>query len=420
MKVLLRAATIYNPQSSYHLQQQNILINNGIITYIGADEPDADKVISTDGLCVSGGWMDMHAYVGEPGHEYKEDIESIAAAASKGGFTEVLCMPNTEPVVQTKSSVLYLKNHSLSLPVTLHPVAAATIDTDGKDLTEMIDLYQAGAVAFSDGINPLQGADIILKALQYVQLFDGLLMNRPENTRLSERGQMHEGIRSTQLGMKGIPALAEEITITRDLQLLAYAGGKLHFSLVSTAAAIEVIRKAKAQGLQVTCDVASYQVAYTDETIIPFDTNFKVSPPFRGNSDIEAIKQGLADGTIDALVSAHMPQDTESKKLEFDLADFGIINLETAFAVANTSLDGVLPLENLVEKFVSGPRTILGHKIPLIEVGESANLTIFHPGQTWTPSEDNTLSKARNTPFYGVELKGKVIGTIHKGQVVLH
>ncbi|MEJ8803536.1 dihydroorotase [Pontibacter sp. H249] len=420
MKVLLRAATIYSPQSSFHLQQQNILIDKGIITYIGADEPEADKVVAKDGLCVSGGWIDMHAYVGEPGHEYKEDIQSIAAAASKGGFTEVLCLPNTSPVVQTKGAVNYLKSHSAYLPVTLHPIAAVTVDTDGKDLTEMIDLHQAGAIAFSDGIKPIQAADIILKALQYVQLFDGLLMNKPENTRLTEHGQMHEGITSTQLGMKGIPSLAEEVAVTRDLQLLAYAGGKMHFSLVSTAATIEAIRKAKAQGLNVTCDVASYQVSFVDVSIAPFDTNYKVAPPFRSQTDADAIKQGLADGTIDALVSAHQPHDTEAKKLEFDLADFGIINLETAFAVANTAFADVLATEQLVDKFVSGPRFILGHKVPVIEVGEAANLTLFQPNQVWIPTEAETVSKGKNSPFFGKELKGRVVGTIHKGQVVLH
>ena len=420
MKVLLRAATIYNSQSPYHLQQQHILIDNGTIAYIGTDAPEADKVIEAEGLCVSGGWMDLHAYVGEPGHEYKEDIQSIAAAASKGGFTEVLCLPNTNPVVQTKGAVNYLKSHTLSLPVTLHPIAAVTTDTDGKDLTEMIDLHQAGAVAFSDGLKPLQGADVILKALQYVQLFDGLLMNKPENTRLTEHGQMHEGLTSTQLGMKGIPALAEEVAVTRDLQLLAYAGGKMHFSLISTAASVEAIRKAKDQGLQVTCDVASYQVSFTDDTIAPFDTNYKVAPPFRSQSDAEAIKQGLLDGTIDALVSGHMPHDTEAKKLEFDLADFGIINLETAYAAANTALAGAITTEQLVDKFVTGPRAILGHAIPVIKEGEKANLTLFLPEQTWIPTEAETLSKSRNSPFYGKELKGRVLGIVHKGQVVLH
>ena len=420
MKILLQAATIYNPQSAYHLQKQNILIQDGIITYIGSEKQEADQTISTDGLCVSAGWVDMFAFVGEPGLEYKEDLHSIAAAAAAGGFTEVVCLPNVEPVVQTKGAVNYIRSRSEQLPVSLLPAAAITVDAHGKDLTEMIDLHQAGAVAFTDGTKPLQGADVLLKALQYVQLFDGLLMNKPEHTRLTEHGQMHEGEASTRLGMKGIPSLAEEVMVTRDLQLLAYTGGRMHFSLLSTAAAIEAVRKAKAEGLQVTCDVASYQLAYIDETIVPFDTNYKVAPPFRSEADVAAIKQGLQDGTIDALVSAHMPHDTEAKRLEFDLAEFGIINLETAFAVVNSTLAGALTTEQLVEKFTSGPRRILRLQEPSIAEGAAANLTLFNPDTTWTPAPASAKSKSRNSPFFGQELKGKVIGTIHKGQVVLN
>ncbi|GAA4428412.1 dihydroorotase [Pontibacter saemangeumensis] len=419
MKILLQAATIYNPQSDYHLQQQHILIEDGIITYIGQEAREADETVAAEGLCVSAGWVDLHAFVGEPGLEYKEDLHSVAAAAAAGGFTEVVCLPNVEPVVQSKGGVSYIRNRSLHLPVTLLPAAAITVGAQGKDLTEMIDLHQAGAVAFTDGTNPLQGADILLKALQYVQLFDGLLMNKPEHTRLTEHGQMHEGEASTRLGMKGIPSLAEEVMVTRDLQLLAYTGGRIHFSLLSTAAAIEAVRQAKAAGLLVTCDVASYQAAFTDATILPFDTNYKVAPPFRSDADVMAIKQGLQDGTIDALVSAHMPHDTEAKKLEFDLADFGIINLETAFAVASTTLRDVLTVEQLVDKFTSGPRRILRLPEPRIAVGEAANLTLFNPNATWTPTAEATKSKSKNSPFFGQQLRGEVIGTIHQGQVVL-
>lgn len=419
MKVLLQAATIYHPESTFHLQNQNILIEDGIITYIGPDTQDADETVAAEGLCVSAGWVDMHAFVGEPGLEYKEDLESVAAAAAAGGFTEVVCLPNVEPVVQSKGAVSYLLSRSQSLPVSLLPAAAITTDAQGKDLTEMIDLHHAGAVAFTDGLKPLQGADIVLKALQYVQLFDGLLMNKPEHTRLTEHGQMHEGEASTRLGMKGIPALAEEVMVTRDLQLLAYTGGRLHFSLLSTAGAIEAVRKAKAEGLNVTCDVASYQAAFTDETLLAFDTNYKVAPPFRSDADVAAIKQGLQDGTIDALVSAHTPQDTEAKKLEFDLADFGMINLETAFAVANTSLGDALSVEQLVEKFTAAPRRILRLNVPDIAVGAAANLTLFDPEATWTPTAANTKSKSKNSPFYGQQLKGRVLGTFHKGQLVL-
>lgn len=420
MNVFLRAATIYHPTSEYHLQKQNILIEKGRISYIGTEEKEADKTIEAGDLWVSAGWLDMFALGGEPGLEHKEDLESLAAAAAAGGFTEVVCLPNLDPVVQTKGAVNYIRNRSQQLPVTIHPAGAVTTDTEGKELTEMIDLRQAGAVAFTDGIHPIQGAEVMVKALQYLQLFDGLLMNRAENTRLTAFGQMHEGVASTMLGMKGMPALAEETIVARDLQLLTYTGGKLHFSLVSTKAAIESIRKAKVEGLQVTCDVASYQAAFTDETIAPFDTNYKVNPPFRSAADAEAIKQGLADGTIDAIVSGHQPHDTESKKLEFDLAEFGIINLETAFSAAIGTLTDVVPLETILEKLTTAPRRILQLPQPELTIGEEANLTIFDPKQTWVYEENTSRSKGVNSPFFGKELTGKVIGIIHKGQLVLH
>lgn len=420
MKLLLKAVRIYDSTSPFHLQRQNILIENGMITSIGGDDHKADQTIEMEGLCVSAGWVDLYAQVGEPGLEHKEDIESLAAAAAAGGFTDVLCMPNVQPIVQSKGAINFIKAKSAGLPVNLLPAGAVTVDTQGKELTEMIDLQRAGAVAFSDGAKPVQGAEVIVKALQYLQPFDGVLMNRPEHTRLTEYGQMHEGIVSTQLGMKGIPALAEEVMVTRDLQLLAYTGGRLHLSLVSTAAAVEAIRQAKAKGLQVTCDVASYQVAYTDDTIAPFDTNYKVSPPFRGEADRAAILQGLADGTIDAIVSGHQPQDTESKKLEFDLAEFGIINLETAFAVANTSMRDSLPVELLIDRLTTTPRQILRLPACGIAEGERACLTLFHPDLTWTPTPESTRSKSRNSPFLGRELTGKVIGLVNKGHLVLN
>ncbi|NDK56764.1 dihydroorotase [Pontibacter fetidus] len=420
MNIFLRAATIYHPQSEFHLQRLNILIEQGKITYIGTDEKEADQTIEASHLCVSAGWVDMFAVTGEPGLEHKEDLQSMALAAAAGGFTEVLCLPNVEPVVQTKGAVTYVKNRTVTLPVTLHPTAAVTIDAEGKELTEMIDLKHAGAVAFTDGTHPIQGAEVMVKALQYLQLFDGLLLNRPENTRLTAFGQMHEGIVSTTLGLKGLPALAEETIVARDLQLLAYTGGKLHFSLISTKAAIESIRKAKADGLQVTCDVASYQATFTDETILPFDTNYKVNPPFRSAADAEAIKQGLVDGTIDTIVSGHQPHDTEAKKLEFDLAEFGIINLETAFAVANTTLTDVVPLETIIEKLTIAPRTILQLPQPQFAIGEVANLTLFDPEQVWTVEEKSKNSKGVNSPFFGKQLTGKVIGIVHKGQLVLN
>lgn len=418
MDILFKSVTVIDPSSPYHLQKKNLHLQNGIITAITDAVPAAHTLVDEEGLCVSGGWLDMQAWVGEPGLEHKEDLNSAAQAAAKGGFTEVACLPNVEPIVQTRNGVAYLQQMGAALPVAFHAIAAATTDCAGKDLTEMIDLHTAGAVAFSDGKKPLQQAEVVVKALQYLQFFDGLLINRPEHSRMAELGQMHEGTASTLLGMKGIPHLVEEIMVSRDIQLLEYTGGRMHFSQLSSARSVQLVREAKQRGLQITCDVATHQLAFTDETIVPFDTNFKVNPPYRTEEDRLALLQGLQDGTIDVLVSAHTPQDTEAKDLEFDLAEFGIINLETAFAVANTVLQDVLDVSALVQKMVEAPRNILRLPVPQVKEGAKANLTFFHPEKAWIPAEHTTASKSKNSPFYGRTLKGQVFGIVNKNQYI--
>jgi dihydroorotase len=416
MNILLKSVEFFHPASPFHRQKINIHLKEGKIAYIGNHTPESEQTIEEEGLVVSMGWFDMYAAVGDPGFEHKETLRTAAEAAAKGGFTEILCLPNLNPVTQSKNAVSYIRERSVSLPVTMHPAAAATQDTHGKDLTEMIDLRDAGAVAFTDGINSLQNADVLVKALLYLQPISGVLLNRPENFSLSEHGLMHEGIVSTQLGLKGISSLAEEVMVTRDLQLLEYAGGRLHFSLLSTAGSVGLIRDAKRKGLQVTCDIASYQLAFIDESMAPFDTNYKVKPPFRSEIDRQALLQGIEDGTIDAIVSAHNPQDTESKQLEFDLSEFGIINLETSFAVANTYLSEKMSWDAIIQHLTSAPRPILGLPLPGLEIGESANLTVFNPIRKWIPTEAKTRSRSRNSPFYGKELIGSVFGTVHKNQ----
>ena len=385
---------------------------------MGTGLSEADQTIEEEGLAVSAGWLDMYTSVGEPGFEHKETLLSVAEAAAKGGFTEVVCLPNLNPITQSKNAVGYIRERSAHLPVTLHPAATVTADAQGKDLTEMIDLHDAGAVAFTDGHTPIQHADVLVKALLYLQPLGKVLLNRPDSTRLSKQGMMHEGIVSTQLGLKGIPSLAEETMLARDLQLLAYTEGRLHISLLSSAESVGLVREAKQKGLQVTCDIASYQLAFTDETIEPFDTNFKVNPPFRSEKDRQALLEGLQDGTIDVLVSAHLPQDVESKHLEFDLAEFGIINLETSFAVANISLQEKIGTEKIIHAFTTAPRQILQLPQPLLQEGEKANLTFFNPRKKWVPNETKTRSKSRNSPFYNRELTGCVFGIVHKGKFV--
>lgn len=418
MRTLFQGIKVIDPNSPFHNQTTNLVLDNGKIDYVGFERPVTDEVIDVPGLMLSPGWVDLRCWIGDPGLEHKEDLSSGAAAAAKGGFTQVLVMPDVQPVSQTKHAVAYLQNRSQSLPVTLLPAGAISMEAHGEDLTEMIDLHQAGALAFTDGDAGVQLGDLLIKALQYVQFFNGLIMQRSQDDRLSQHGLMHEGLVSVQLGLKGIPALAEEVMVARDLQLLAYAGGRLHFSLVSTAGAVEQIRQAKVRGLQVTCDMASYQIAFTDEEIEPFDTNYKVNPPFRSEQDRQALIQGLADGTIDALVSGHKPQDSECKTLEFDLADFGITNLETAFAVANTYLANNLSPEQLVEKLALAPRRILGLPVPALRTGEVAEFTLFHLDQQWIPQQESRASKSANSPFFGRTLTGKVFGIVHKNQLV--
>ena len=417
MDLLFKNVKIFAPGSSLHQQTGNIFLQNGKISQVESENETEATIIEEPGLWVSPGWFDMHAEITDPGFEYKEDTASLAEAAAAGGFTEMLCFAITEPVLQTKNALQALKAQTKNLPVNFHPVGAATANNEGKDLTEMLDLLEYGAVAFSDGDKAIQQAEVVLKALQYLQITDSLLINRAEHQKLNDRGQMHEGLASTRLGLKGMPALAEELNLSRDLELLAFNGGRLHVPFISTAESVRKIREAKAKGLNVTCGVATYQLAFTDEDIIPFDTNYKVNPPFRTAVDRQALITGLLDGTIDVLVSGHKPQDVEIKNLEFDHAAFGIINLETAFAVACT-FASELPLEVVLEKMIVAPRRILNIPVPQLEIGAEANLTFFQPEQSWVYSEANGRSKSNNSPFFGRELRGKVFGIANKGQFI--
>ncbi len=399
----------------------DILIKNGKIAEIGNDLTDPEaKVIQEDGLCCSIGWFDIGAFVGEPGYEHRESIESLIKAAAYGGYTEVACLPNVNPVTQTKSSVEFLKQKSVNTPVRLHAIAAVTHNLEGKDLAELIDLKEAGAIAFADGNTSIQASDTVLKALEYLKIFGGVLINRPENAKLANGGQMHEGVASTKLGLKGIPSMAEEMQLKRDLQMVEYTNGRLHFSQVSTAGAVHAIREAKRQGLQITCDVAAHQVTFLDETLEPFDTNYKVSPPFRSQKDREAILEAVADGTIDTIVSAHIPWDEEAKELEFDLAEAGVIGLQTAFSVAMKSFSDKIPLQDIVELISTNSRNLLGLPIPALERGELANLTFFNPKTTWRFTENVNASASKNSPFLEEELTGCVFATHQQGIVTFN
>ena len=424
MKVLIRSVRIIDKKSPFNGQVKDILIRDGKITQIGeALSEDGAEIKEAEGLCVSAGWVDMRVASRDPGFEHKEDLHSVREAAAHGGFTEIVLLPNSEPVVHSKDTLNYIKNSGRGGLVKLHVAAAVTRKAQGVDFTEMIDLHTAGAIAFTDGEHPVQNADLFLKTILYLQPLNALLMNRPEDRQLTVFGQMHEGITSTLIGMKGMPSLAEEMMLNRDLKLLEYALEKsslelssqpiLHISLVSTKEAVELIRKAKKKGLPVSCDVAAHQLAYEDKDLLDFDTNLKINPPFRSATDHDAIRQGLSDGTIDAIVSDHTPHDEESKNLEFDHADFGITGLETAFSLA--SMHSGLSTEDIVEKLTSQPRHILRLEEISIAEGSVANLTFFEPEADWTFSK--TYSKSKNTPFLGQTLKGAVRGVFNNSRL---
>ncbi|OEK03420.1 dihydroorotase [Roseivirga sp. 4D4] len=418
MEFLIRAAEILHPDSPLHKSTKDVLISNGKIHRI-ADRIEFDgQVISADGLKLSIGWFDMRAHYNDPGFEHKEDIDSGTRTALSGGFTDVALLPNTNPVVNTKNGVSYYQKHNKLSPVNLHPIAAVTIDCQGKELTEMIDLHHAGAIAFSDGLKTIWHTDILLKALQYLQKFDGLLINRPEDQHLTAFGHMNEGQVSTVLGLKGMPALSESVMIQRDLKLLDYAGGKIHFSLVSTKESVELIKAAKADGLKVTCDVGVNYLKFTEQDLEDYDTNLKVNPPYRLEEDRQALIEAVLDGTIDAVVSDHNPHDEEGKKLEFDLADFGSANQQSFYSVISAILGD--KLDQVMSNFTSNPREILGIEVPKIEEGADACLTLFSPKKHWTFNSQTNNSKSVASPVFGNTLEGVVIGTINKGELHLN
>lgn len=413
MKILLQGVEILDSRSPHHLKEKNVLINNGVIAEIGDKNYSADKVIRGNGMKLSIGWCDLGTFVGDPGLEHKETIQSVTAAAMAGGFTELATLPNTHPAVQTKNEVTYLLSGNRDRLVQIRPLASVTVNNEGTDLTEMIDLNHAGAAGFTDGLKTIWNTDILHKSLQYVQKFGGIVIDHPEDIWLGKFGQMHEGVASTRLGLKGIPRIAEDVAVSRNLELLNYSGGRLHFARISSAKSIELIRAAKRK-LAVTCDVTTYQALLDDQQLNSFDTNYKVNPPLREKSDMDAIIKALRDGTIDILCSGHLPQDPESKDIEFDHADFGMIALQTV-ASNLEALSKQVELALLMDKLTINPRVLLGLPLPVIEKDVIANLTLFDPNAEWVLDETTNYSTCKNSPWYGKKLTGKVRAVFNNG-----
>jgi dihydroorotase len=416
MNFLIRKATVIDASSPYHGKVVDLYIEGDKITSIGTDlKRKADQTIDIAGAHVSPGWVDIGVQVSDPGYEHREDLRSVSAAAAAGGFTTIAAQPNTSPAVDGKTEVAYLKQFSRGKLVDILPIGAITVKCQGKDITEMIDMHHAGAIAFSDGSQAIADNGMILRALEYVKAFQGIVINQPLDRTLAFEGQMHEGVVSTSLGMKGIPNLAEDLMVQRDIYLTQYADSRLHLANLSSQFAVELVRRAKAKGLSITCSVAALNLAYDDRALMEFNSQFKVLPPLRNNEDIEALKQGLKDGTIDLIGSNHVPLEEEAKKLEFPYADFGAIGLETTYALVNTHLEGVLSQTELVEKLATNPRRIFNLEEVMVREGAKANVSIFHPQHRWTFGMEHIHSKSHNTPLLGMQMKGKVIGVINNG-----
>jgi dihydroorotase len=426
MKVLIKQARIISPSTPLNGQIKDILISDGIISQISdLINITADQVIEQQGLCVSIGWMDIFTNFGDPGYEYKETIETGAKAAAAGGFTAVMVLPNTNPVVHSKSQVAYIVEKSKSLAVDIHPIGAVTKNTEGKELAEMYDMNQSGAVAFGDGTNPIQSAGLLLKALQYVKSFNGTVIQIPEDKSIGANGLMNEGIISTQLGLPGKPAIAEEILIARDIKLARYANSKLHFTGVSSAKSLEYIKRAKEGGINISCSVTPYHLFFTDSDVQGYDTNLKVNPPLRTAADRQALLNAITDGTVDCIASHHFPQNWDGKTCEFEYAKDGMIGLESLFGVLGVlgignQLNHQAGLEGLITLLSVNPRKIFGLELPEIKEGVPACLTLFNNEDEYIFAESMIKSKSKNSAFTGKKLKGKVIGIINKGKVVLN
>ena len=418
MKVLIKQAHIICSSSPFHGQVKDILIIDGIIDKIADNiTENAEEIIANDNMHVSIGWMDVFAHFTDPGYEHKETLATGAAAAAAGGFTDVMIVPNTNPAVSSKSQVEYIVQKSVALPVNIYPIASITKNTEGTALAEMYDMHASGAIAFSDGTQPVQSPGLLLKALQYVLAINATIIQVPDDKSISAHGLMNEGIASTRLGLPGKPAIAEELMIARDIELWKYTKSKLHITGVSTKKGIELIAAAKKEGLNISCSATPYHGWFCDEDLAAYDSNLKVNPPLRTRADMMAVRQAIQDGTVDCIASHHFPQHWDDKTCEFEYAKNGMIGLQTLFAAVN-SFENDLP--KLIDQLTITPRNIFGLALPQIKEGNQACITLFNPLQQYIFEERMILSKSHNSPFIGKTLKGKVIGIINKNKTVIN
>ncbi|MGC4057907.1 MAG: dihydroorotase [Chitinophagaceae bacterium] len=418
MAILIRGAQVIDGSSSYHLKTVDILVDKGRIIEIGKSlKTTTKKIIEAKGLCVSPGWVDIFADYCEPGYEHKETIQSGLRAAAAGGFTEVFVAPDTEPAMSTKAQVKFVLGQAEGNIVRTHPIGSVSHNKEGKSLAEMLDMQSAGAIAFSDGWKPVQQTNLMLKALEYVKSFDGTLIQIPQDASLAAGGLMHEGPESTRLGMPGIPAIAETIALHKDIELLRYTGSRLHVTGISSAESVDMIRKAKKEGLNISCSVTPYHLVLNDEIMRTYDAAYKVTPPIRSELDRKALVKGLKDGTIDCIASHHHPQDWDAKTKEFDYAASGMNLQESVFPVIWNTLSEQVPAERIADALGARARVLFGLEPASVEKNHPVNLTLFSTSmETIT---ERPVSKSANNPFIGQKLNGTVIGIMRGEQISL-
>ena len=409
MSLLLKNALVIDKNSPSHSKPVNLLVEEGkIVSFNGKN---AEKVIDLAGKVVTYGWFDLNANFSDPGHEYREDVMSGSELAQAGGFTDVCLMPGTFPPIERKGDVDYLSRRRSDL-VNIYVCGALSEALKGENLTEILDLHSAGAICFSDGDEPIWNTELLLKALQYTSDINVPIFQNPRDIHLSANTHMHEGLHSTNLGLRGEPAFSEKLMIQRDLEVLRYGGGRLHFSRISTADSVHLIRAAKAEGLAVSCDVGIHHLIFTDELVGDFDTNYKSIPHYRSEIDRMALLEGIKDGAVDAICSNHRPLDGESKQLEYDLSEPGNISLQTFYPTL-VRISKEVPFEILIDRVVNGPRKVLMKDPVVLEEGSEAKLVILDPKAVWNLNSETNLSKSKNSPFWGQELTGKVVGIVN-------
>jgi len=414
MNLLIKSATVVDPNSPFHQQVADVLIKNGTITAIAKNLNAEETVFDAKGKYIIPGFFDLNCNIGELGLETKETLQTGTKAAAAGGFTGIALMPNTQPPVHSKAEVEYLFNRAKNNLVDVFPLGTISHKREGKDLAEMYDMYLSGAKAFTDGTRPVNDAGLMERALLYTKGFNALVFSYPEDPAIAGKAKVNEGEVSTLLGMKGIPALAEELIVARDLYLAEYTDSQIHFSTISTSRSVDLIREAKKRGIKVTCDVAAHHLVLTDQALMGFDSLYKVKPPLRTQKDVNALIDGLNDGTVDAIVSQHTPHEIEFKDVEFEVAEYGMIGLQTAFSLA---LLAGLSLQTIVQKMSINPRSILNVDLPVVAEGRPANLVVVDTDAGWAYNKDNNLSMSSNSPYLGQSLKGSILLTCNNNHL---